>query len=98
MKIMISQPMRGRTIEKVKEERLSIEESLRKRGYEIVDNVIGNPLQPNENEAIENLGDSIKLIAKVEKVYFMKGWEYSRGCRIEHEVAVQYGKNIEYEN
>ena len=97
MKIMISQPMRGKTIEQVKQERLGIFKKLENKGYEIIDTVFGNPMQPDENEAICNLTESIKCISKADIVYFMKGWEYSRGCRIEHEVAVQYGKKIMYE-
>ncbi len=30
-------------------------------------------------------------------VYFAKGWENARGCKIEHEVALQYGLDILYE-
>ena len=37
-------------------------------------------------------------IGKVDAVYFMKGWEKARGCKIEHEVAVQYEKQVFYEN
>ena len=28
----------------------------------------------------------------------MKGWEKARGCKIEHQVAVEYGKEIMYCN
>ena len=31
------------------------------------------------------------------KVYFAKGWENARGCKIEHEVALAYGLEIIYE-
>ena len=30
-------------------------------------------------------------------VYFAKGWEDARGCRIEHFVAAAYGAEIMYE-
>ncbi len=30
-------------------------------------------------------------------VYFCKGWENVRGCRIEHEVAKAYGLEVMYE-
>lgn len=97
MKIMISQPMRGKTINQIREERKEIVNKLSKLGYEVIDNVFGNPLQPDENEAICNLAESIKCIAKADVIYFMKGWEYSRGCKIEHEVAVRYCKDIMYD-
>ena len=96
-KIMISQPMKGRTIEQVKGERAEVVKKSQKYGYTVLDTVFWNPIQTDENEAICNLSESIKYIAKADIVYFMKGWEYSRGCLIEHEVAVQYGKKIAYE-
>lgn len=30
-------------------------------------------------------------------VYFCKGWENARGCRVEHDAAVAYGLDIIYE-
>jgi hypothetical protein len=30
-------------------------------------------------------------------VYFAKGWEEARGCKLEHDVAVAYGMAIFYE-
>ncbi len=97
IKVMISQPMRGKTIDRVKKERAEIVKKLQECGYTVLDTVFGNPAQPDDNEAIYNLAESIKYIAKSDIVYFMKGWEYSRGCKIEHEVSVQYGKEIIYE-
>lgn len=97
VKVMISQPMRGKTIERVKKERSEVVKKLQEYGYTVLDTVFGNPVQPDDNEAIYNLAESIKYIAKADIIYFMKGWEYSRGCKIEHEVSVEYGKEIIYE-
>jgi len=44
------------------------------------------------------LSQSIRYIGKVDALYFMKGWEKARGCKIEHEVAVEYGKQVFYAN
>ena len=52
----------------------------------------------NIDEAIYYLAKSIEFIGKVDIVVFMKGWEKARGCRIEHQVAVEYGKEIVYCN
>lgn len=98
MKMMISQPMRGKTIKQVKSEREKLVKKFQNEGFEVIDTVFGNPLEPDENEAIFWLAESIKCIGKTDILYFMSGWEYSRGCKIEHEVAVQYGKKILYEN
>ena len=97
IKVMISQPMRGKTIEKVKKERSDVAKKLQACGYIVLDTVFGNPVQPDDNEAIYDLAESIKYIAKADIVYFMKDWEYSRGCKIEQEVSVEYGKKIIYE-
>ena len=48
------------------------------------------------NEAIYYLSKSIEFIGKADVIYFMKGWEKARGCKIEHEVAAEYGKECRY--
>lgn len=39
-----------------------------------------------------------EFIGKVDAIYFMKDWEKARGCKIEHQVAVEYGKKVYYES
>ena len=97
MKVMISQPMRGKTNEQIREERKALVEALESEGDEVVDTVFENA-PADEDVAIYMLSQSIRYIGKVDTVYFMKGWEKARGCRIEHEVAVAYGKQVYYEN
>lgn len=70
---------------------------LQEEGLEVVDTVFENA-PADEDIAIYMLSQSIRYIGKVDAVYFMKGWEKARGCKIEHEVAVQYGKQVFYEN
>jgi len=43
------------------------------------------------------LAKSLEYMSKCSTVYFAKGWETARGCKIEHEVALQYGMEIIYE-
>lgn len=97
MKIMISQPMKGKTNEQIREERAELVKRLEKEGHEVVDTVFENA-PADEDVAIYMLSQSIRYIGKVDAVYFMKGWEKARGCKIEHNVAVEYGKQIFYEN
>lgn len=97
MKIMISQPMKGKTNEQIREERAELVTRLQEEGLEVVDTVFENA-PADEDIAIYILSQSIRYIGKVDAVYFMKGWEKARGCKIEHEVAVQYGKQVFYEN
>ena len=97
MKIMISQPMKGKTNEQIREERAELITRLQEEGLEVVDTVFENA-PTDEDNAIYMLSQSIRYIGKVDAVYFMKGWEKARGCKIEHEVAVEYGKQVFYEN
>lgn len=97
MKIMISQPMKGKTNEQIREQRAELVTRLQEEGLEVVDTVFENG-PADEDIAIYMLSQSIRYIGKVDAVYFMKGWEKARGCKIEHEVAVQYEKQVFYEN
>lgn len=97
MKIMISQPMKGKTNEQIRQERAELVKELEKKGHEVVDTVFENA-PADEDVSIYCLAQSIRYIGKVDALYFMSGWEKARGCRIEHEVAVQYGKKVYYEN
>lgn len=98
MKIMISQPMRGKTNEQIRKEREQLVKKLKSEGHEVIDTIINEEPPKDINEAIYYLSKSIEFIGKVDAVYFMKGWEKARGCKIEHEVAVEYGKQVFYEN
>ena len=94
MKIMISQPMRGKTNEQIREEREGLVRILQEEGHEVIDTV----LDISENKSpIYYLSKSIELLDKADGVVFMKGWQEARGCRIEHQVAVDYGKFIKEE-
>lgn len=94
---MISQPMRGKTNEQIREERKALVEALEREGNEVIDTVF-EEAPADEDVAIYMLSQSIRFIGKVDAVHFMKGWENARGCKIEHQVAVEYGKQIYYEN
>lgn len=43
------------------------------------------------------LAKSLENMSLCHAVYFCKGWENARGCRIEHDAAVAYGLDIIYE-
>lgn len=96
MKLMISQPMRGKTNEQIRQERADLVKQLEEQGHEVVDTVFENA-PANEDVAIYMLSQSIRYIGKADGVVFMKGWENARGCIIEHQVAMSYGKFIKYE-
>lgn len=95
---MISQPMRGKTNEEIRKEREKLIRQLELNGHEVVDTIINKEPPKNIDEAIYYLSKSIEFISRVDAVYFMKGWEKARGCKIEHEVAIEYDKQIFYDN
>nr|DAK01640.1 MAG TPA: deoxyribosyltransferase [Caudoviricetes sp.] len=97
MNLMISQPMKGKTNEQIREERANLIKKLEEQGNKVVDTVFENA-PANEDIAIYMLSQSIRYIGKVDGVVFMKDWEKARGCKIEHQVAVEYGKKVFYEN
>lgn len=104
-KVMISQPMAGRTEEEIKEARAKAVQYLESNGYRVVDTYISpigcSPalcaLTNIKNKSVWCLGKSIHSMAYCDLVFFCKGWENARGCRIEHEVAQAYGLDIMYE-
>ena len=95
-KVMISQPMRGKTEEQIREERADVERRLLADGFEVVDTFIFEEVPTDSDVAMFYLGKSIELMSTVDIVYFMQGWHKARGCMIEHAVCQQYGKQTMY--
>lgn len=97
MKVMISQPMRGKTEEQIRNEREALVKNLETEGYEVVDTIFAEEPPKDCDTALYYLSKSIEAIGKVDGVVFMSGWEQARGCKIEYEVAKEYGKFIKEE-
>ncbi len=94
MRIMISQPMRNKSPERVSWERRELVEELQRQGHYVIDTIFTEEAPKDCDESIYYLAKSIEAIGKVDAVIFMPGWENARGCRIEHQVAANYGKFI----
>lgn len=92
MKVFISQPMNGRSNRAIIEERRPIVDAYKREGWEVIDSV----LDMGPGSAIKYLAKSIELMDDADRVVMMKGWANSRGCRIEHEVAIAYGREVIY--
>lgn len=92
MKIMISQPMRGKIEKEIKDEREELVKKLQEEGHEILETVFED--FDCYASPIAYLARSIEFLDKADAVVFMKGWENARGCKIEHEIALKYGKYI----
>lgn len=94
-KVFVSQPMRGRADSEIEEERADI--------LKTVEAHLGQPISevrsfmkgaPNQMSPLECLGKSLEIMSHANLIVFAEGWEEARGCRIEHECAVQYGYPI----
>lgn len=95
MKIMISQPMRGKTGQEIQAERIPVIQKLEAEGHEVVDTVFKD--FPNgQATPLHYLAKSIEFLANVDCLVCMPGWENARGCRIEEQCAREYGKFIKY--
>lgn len=91
-KLFISQPMRDKTDDEIKQEReRAIYEVTTSTNikYEVIDSFFENV--PHDATPLWYLGESIKLLGTADVAYFCKDWEKYRGCTIEHECAVRYG-------
>lgn len=94
MKVMISQPMKGKTERKIRAERAKLVKKLEEEGHEVVDTVFAETPDEAADAPVYFLAKSIEAMSKVDGVVFMQGWEDARGCKVEHLIATAYGKWI----
>lgn len=90
-KLFISQPMRDKTDEEIKAEREeAIKEVERQLGekVQVIDSFFEGA--PHDAKPLWFLGKSIELLAQADIVYFCRGWQDYRGCRIEEMCAREY--------
>lgn len=105
MKAMISQPMAGKTPIEIEETRNRAVKFLEERGYEIVNTLFTDDWYSEAvmrdrgvvNIPLGYLAKSLEYMSLCGVVYFCKGWEKARGCRIELEAAKAYGLIVMYE-
>lgn len=96
MKIMISQPMKGKTDEEIREERKDLVKELESKGYEVVDTIFAETPPKDADIGMFYLAMAINAMSKVDGVVFMKGWENNRGCVAEEYIARKYEKFCRY--
>ena len=104
-KAMLSQPMAGKSDAEIIATRERAIKALEARGYEIVNTLFTDEWYSNENMEKRGvvqiplcfLAKSLENMSLCHAVYFCKGWEQARGCKIEHDAAVAYGLTIIYE-
>ena len=104
-KAMLSQPMTGKTNEEIVAAREKAIAALEARGYQVVNTLFTDEWYRPENmtaRGVEQiplcfLAKSLENMSLCHAAYFCKGWEKARGCKIEHQAAVEYGLEIIYE-
>lgn len=91
LQVFISQPMNRKTNEEIKEERRRIVSKISDiltEPFQVIDSFFESA--PHDAKPLWFIGKSIELLSSADLVYFSKGWENARGCRIEHACAVEY--------
>ncbi len=83
--------MSGKTNLEIKRERRELVKELNKQGFEVLNTLLD--LGDNAT-SLQYLAKSIEIMDSADIVLFMPNWEKARGCVIEHEVALKYGKYV----
>jgi hypothetical protein len=104
-KAMLSQPMANKTNEEIMATRQEAIDVLEKAGYEIINTLFTDEWYSREKMTERGvvqiplcfLAKSLENMALCDAVFFCKGWEDARGCRIEHAVAETYGLEVIYD-
>lgn len=94
-KLFISQPMKGKTDEEIlAERRKAIRSAERQLGepVEVIDSFFQSA--PADARPLWFLGKSLELLSGADIVYFAKGWQEARGCKIENTCAIEYGITV----
>lgn len=104
-KVMLCQPMAGKTEQEIVEVRERAIAVLEAKGFEIVNTLLAGDWYSDQAMKARGvvqiplcfLAKSLESMSLCHAAYFCKGWEKARGCRIEHEAAKAYGLEIIYE-
>lgn len=94
MKIMISQPMNGKTREQIEAERMELRMKFEAEGHTVIDTIFADSPEEAQNKPVWYFSKAIEAMSTVDAVYFMEGWEEARGCKLEHQIAEAYGVEI----
>ena len=92
MKIFISQPMKNRTIEEIKNERKTIEYWINCQwsNSEILDSIFSDEKPENVNQRVYRLGQSIQLLSQADILVLTGDFRNTDGCLIENLVGEKY--------
>ena len=89
--------MNGKTDEEIRAVRKKAIESVQAKFPDETVEEIGSLFATTPDGTVPGvwcLGMSLVLMAEADIVYFTKGWETARGCKIENEVALAYDMTV----
>ena len=102
-KIFISQPMANLSKDEIIDRRKEIVKKIKELNENFIipetyldsyEEMQSEDLNIFVNVPLLFLSKSIEVLSKCQFAYFSKGWENSRGCKIEYECAKKYGITI----
>ena len=91
-KLFISQPMREKTDDEilaVRSDAIQAAKDAIGENVEVIDSFFQDA--PVDANPMWYLAKSIELLSTADVAYFAKGWCEARGCKFEHQCAVEYG-------
>lgn len=94
-KLFISLPMKDKTNEQIRVKREKLHhDAQRILGHEVelIDTFFEDV--PHDATPLYYLSKAIELMGDAKYVMFASDWKSARGCRVEHLVAKEYGKEI----
>lgn len=104
-KAMLSQPMANKTEAEIVATRECAIKALEGMGYTVINTLFTDEWYSEEamlkrgvvNRPLTFFAKSVENMTLCNAVYFCKGWEFTRGCKLEHAIAEAYGLEIIYE-
>ena len=92
LKFYLSFPITGRELKDVKVYAKRLKMAWEKKGYEVV-----TPFEvvPEDDASYEYcMGKDVEAVLKCDGIIMCKDWFYSKGCRLEYNVAEIYGLKV----
>lgn len=109
MKVFISQPMTGLTEEEILSARNRAKDNIIAiygDDVKIIDSYYSDLYRQNVEQSMDGvvnswdifwLSESLNGMSEADLVWFVDGWQHSKGCTIEHLCASLYGIEMEFE-
>lgn len=91
-KVYISGPIAGYELDERKLAFLKVQHMLEELGYQAV-NPFNNGI-PDEAHWREHMRADIRMLVDCDSIYMMPGWELSKGCKLELDVASSCGIQV----